>query len=1597
MEELSVSLKSIAKLALRLALCAALALPLTAARAADSAYGTWDGEAGAYAITVESGSAYDCVYGYFAGYYENESGTSGIVTVTGGTVESVFGGFSSDGSAVGNSVSLTGADADDGISVTLVRGGTGATVVSGNSVVITGNVVVSGDVYGGYVSSGTDSDGNYAGGTASGNSVTISSYTADDGTELSPSIAGSVYGNYAQSGDVYGCSEDGGEAVASVTISGGSISYGVYGGYTGSGDAYYNSVYMTGGATGGLTLEDTYKTCVYGGYTAYGDACYNSVVLSGGSLQSNYIGSSAILSPPQVYGGYSADGNAVGNSVTVTCAVGGGLYGGYAGGDGSASENKVTVKADGAEAGFEVSGSIYGAYVNGSGGAESNSVEIGEGAVVTAVYGARVVTGTASGNSVTVSGVRSGESSSYEYSNSTGGVYGALASSSGTVTGNSVAVTGTYVKGSIYGGKSSTGSVSSNSVSLDSSAVTSSVYGGYTATGDVSGNTVSISGGTSVAASDNTSVIVAVYGGRVTTKGDAAKNAVSISDSSVDGNVYGGRGDNASGNSVSLSSSAITGSVYGGYASGSATGNSVSLSGTSDAMTTVTGDVYGGYGTTTTGNSVSLCGYAAVSGTLYGGNSASGATDSNDYNSLYVSGTDNSAGSLACFDSIEFDVSDCADGDVMLTLGGSALDLTGMGGTITISDDDGTSAALSPGETIYLIVASNGLTVLADSLDDSLSGTETYTLHTDADGSGASLTGSFYCEVSVVTVSYGEDGSLSVESESEEDEDGVLSGNALILRAYDTIYVTGADFDLAGSEYEWGTVLIKLGEEDYAFGSGTEIADIGGLTVTGVTGTLIADGAASTLLDGSGAESVSGISSVDLDALQNIAVTYSPADGVTVTGTAYISAETLSTENADADSLALVSSSIDAITFKAITYVSPDDGALIALDGESAYDMGAAQIDVSGLTVVDSGGAISPSLDGDGLVMTLIASNGSVTNLGRNEYVKDGAGTSQTFGYELIGTDGDGNATGATLVGTLTGYVFSEESSASSSEISVLSVASASEDGTEETDAYDLVLRTGTTVTVTEVDLSSLDAESGAQLTLSALSYDFSELASDGISITGADGMTTIENAATLINSITLIDGSAATGVTGMGALAGCGSTYSYSIGDSIDVTGTGETVISDDGRTLTYDILNILTLDFRIDEDTPTDEAMLTVESADLSGTAITAYAKGGDYLGAGYEIVLIEATEEGGLATDDDTTYAGKIYDGVSIEYELEVTKEDDAIVARITEASSDENSEDGSGKSGGAALRGETKSLAVTRLAQVAMIDQGGDLLASAFDDALAAARERTEWTPYIAAGAGDFDYGTGNGSLDVESFNAAVGLLRNRFLRDGVFSWGPVFQYGKADYDSYTNGVTAAGETEYVGGGLFARRRWDSGLYIEGAVTGGYSEADYASVTLLEGVRSSFSVGSPYRSVYAGLAKDYTNSHGRTFKPYVRYYYSRLDDAEARLSSGELYDFGDVDSSRLRAGFRVTWGLDAERGGAGSAYLGAAFQYRFDGSAVGVYKGMSTQTPTMRGGSGAFEAGFRFAPKGGGVSVDISVNAMCGAQEGFGGALKFKWDL
>ena len=267
------------------------------------------------------------------------------VTVTGGSVAYVFGGYSVNGNVTGNSVSISGGSVGRD-----VYGGysSGTCNAAGNSVSISGGSVGT-DVLGGY-SNGT--------GDATGNSVSISG----------GSVSGSVYGGWSGNGNATG---------NSVTLTGGLVGVNVYGGWSGTGAATNNSVTLTGG---------TVSSYVYGGYSTAGEVRGNTVSISDGTVDGD------------VYGGWSGTGNATNNSVSISGgSVGGIVFGGYSRDTGDATGNSVTLT------GGSVRVDVYGGWSN-VGAATGNSVSISGGSVVGNVYGGRSGTGAATGNSVSISG-----------------------------------------------------------------------------------------------------------------------------------------------------------------------------------------------------------------------------------------------------------------------------------------------------------------------------------------------------------------------------------------------------------------------------------------------------------------------------------------------------------------------------------------------------------------------------------------------------------------------------------------------------------------------------------------------------------------------------------------------------------------------------------------------------------------------------------------------------------------------------------------------------------------------------------------------------------------------------------------------------------------------------------------------------------------------------------------------------------------------------------------------------------------------------------------------------------------------------------------
>ena len=298
------------------------------------------GTANSNSVVIESGK-FSSETQIFGGFSSGSGDTNNnTVTIHSANIENsrIYGGFATaDGNAWGNHVNIASkgpikTKVGQVIGGYLYQSGDSsetATSAKGNSVTIEENTEVTGEVYGGQISSGVGT----AGGTNEddGNRVTITGAT----------VGGSIYGGMAN-----------GAALNNVvTITQSTVKDSIFGGSSKSdGDASFNKVFLTG-----VNIAEKNVT---GGFSSHGDATENKVTVSAKSSAQNVIG------------GQSQNGGATANSVAIEDAtITGDVFGGISSGS-SATKNIVTLMGES----VGISGSVYGGY---DAAASSNDVFTG--------------------------------------------------------------------------------------------------------------------------------------------------------------------------------------------------------------------------------------------------------------------------------------------------------------------------------------------------------------------------------------------------------------------------------------------------------------------------------------------------------------------------------------------------------------------------------------------------------------------------------------------------------------------------------------------------------------------------------------------------------------------------------------------------------------------------------------------------------------------------------------------------------------------------------------------------------------------------------------------------------------------------------------------------------------------------------------------------------------------------------------------------------------------------------------------------------------------------------------------------------------------
>lgn len=407
--------------------------------------------------------------------------------------------------------------------------------------------------------------------------------------------------------------------------------------------------------------------------------------------------------------------------------------------------------------------------------------------------------------------------------------------------------------------------------------------------------------------------------------------------------------------------------------------------------------------------------------------------------------------------------------------------------------------------------------------------------------------------------------------------------------------------------------------------------------------------------------------------------------------------------------------------------------------------------------------------------------------------------------------------------------------------------------------------------------------------------------------------------------------------------------------------------------------------LDFYIPKDAAAGDTLVNITGEDgtslAEGTKVNAGVETGSNLAKGDIITLLK--DEAGITNKGAIT--GKLTEGVSLEYDLDIAVNPNDITATIK-----------SGGSGG--MKSDTKSFAETGMASLAILNESADFIATgvmtrAQQDAEAA--NSSEMTPSFSAGGGKYRLNSGS-HVDSKTYNMNLAFAKEVKNSKGKLMFAPFIEYGRGSYDSYLdNGVHGFGNSSFWGIGMMARQTNDDGFYYEGAIHGGNVKSDYDTNSLHDsaGKTPSYDRSNMFYAAHVGVGKVLTISEGNKLDYYGKLLYSHQNSSGATLGTGEHYDFGAIDSVRMLLGTKFTHAIN----NSSSIYAGVAWQQEFSGSSKARWRGMETDAPTLKGATGIMELGYTIKPDNSPVAIDLGLNGKIGKQKGFGVNAKIEWSF
>lgn len=243
---------------------------------------------------------------------------------------------------------------------------------------------------------------------------------------------------------------------------------------------------------------------------------------------------------------------------------------------------------------------------------------------------------------------------------------------------------------------------------------------------------------------------------------------------------------------------------------------------------------------------------------------------------------------------------------------------------------------------------------------------------------------------------------------------------------------------------------------------------------------------------------------------------------------------------------------------------------------------------------------------------------------------------------------------------------------------------------------------------------------------------------------------------------------------------------------------------------------------------------------------------------------------------------------------------------------------------------------------------------------------------------------------------------MGVGSDKALKDGDFSYGVFYEYGKGNYDVSNSGYSGSGDATYNGGGVMAKYIARSKNYVEGSLRFGRLKNSADSVLHdSDGSNLGYETDASYWAGHIGVGHIFdltdemvsesrggTKRAARDLDVYGKYFHTHLGGDTFRAGQAE-YSLDALNSDLLRIGARVN-----NRHGRSDFYYGLAWDYEFSGESNGTVSAAGLSAPIRRadaGGSSVMgEVGWKLeATAASPWDVNLRLRGYAGQHKGLGG--------